>query len=372
LSTLSTTTTSTLTTTTIEEEINKIKCLKYYGTKETIEKLELFHKLNDEYKIIGIIGYGGYSIVLHVYDINIKQHFAMKILQFEDYKQNTELSCLELIKQGKLEAERMKSICNKSKYITFVYNCFTKEILSFYCIYIIMELCNNGSLNDIIKLKREKIKLLENEKEKLEKDKKDKEKIKIIEEKENNIYFNENEIILYINNIANGLKIIHENNIFHRDIKPDNILLNSNNKYDIIKISDFGISSLQNRNNDSLTSGKGTMEYMAPEQISNNYDKSVDIWSFGITIYEIITLKKPLPCYGSIKSINDSLNKMKYNIPLLYHKNNKLIELIFKMLSINPIQRPTPLQIIDEIKVIFFLFYFFVQVDNNILLGNGT
>jgi len=47
-------------------------------------KIRIIHKL-DNYKFIGIIGY---SIVLHVYDINTKQHFAMKILQFEDYKQN--------------------------------------------------------------------------------------------------------------------------------------------------------------------------------------------------------------------------------------------------------------------------------------------
>jgi len=123
----------------------------------------------------------------------------------------------------------------------------------------------------------------------------------------------------------------------------------------IVKISDFGISSLQNRN-ESLTSGKGTMEYMAPEQTSKDYDKSVDIWSFGITIYEMITLKKPLPLYGSNALINESLKQMKKNIPSIYNKNNKLIELIFKMLSINPIQRPTPLQIIHEMKV-FFLFF---------------
>jgi len=167
-------------------------------------------------------------------------------------------------------------------------------------------------------------------------------------------YFNEYEIILYINCIANGLKIIHENGIFHRDIKPDNILLNNNNKYEI-KISDFGISSLQNI--DSLTTAKGTFAYMAPEQMGKYYDKSVDIWSFGITIYEIITLQKP-PTTIFSSLINQALKEMKNNMILLKNYNKKLIEIILKMLSPNPKQRPNAQQIIDDIQVnvIFFSF----------------
>ncbi len=92
--------------------------------------------------------------------------------------------------------------------------------------------------------------------------------------------------------IGRGLDYLHENNIIHQDIKPENILVSKNNE---VKIIDFGLARYnklriftRNRFID------GTPTYMSPEQIRKRHtDKRTDIYSYGITIYEILTGKVP-------------------------------------------------------------------------------
>ena len=91
--------------------------------------------------------------------------------------------------------------------------------------------------------------------------------------------------------IAKGLKTIHEKGVMHRDIKPDNIYLKNYEDYDSdlekleIKIGDFGCSIFI-KDNDSEEIG--SVFYSAPEVIQGfNYDEKCDIWSFGITLFEL-------------------------------------------------------------------------------------
>jgi len=92
--------------------------------------------------------------------------------------------------------------------------------------------------------------------------------------------------------IGRGLDYLHENNIIHQDIKPENILVSRNNE---VKIIDFGLARYnrlriftRNRFID------GTPTYMSPEQIRKRHtDKRTDIYSYGITIYEMLTGKIP-------------------------------------------------------------------------------
>lgn len=92
--------------------------------------------------------------------------------------------------------------------------------------------------------------------------------------------------------IGRGLDYLHENNIIHQDIKPENILVSKNNE---VKIIDFGLARYnrlriftRNRFID------GTPTYMSPEQIRKRHtDKKTDIYSYGITIYEMLTGRVP-------------------------------------------------------------------------------
>jgi serine/threonine protein kinase len=102
--------------------------------------------------------------------------------------------------------------------------------------------------------------------------------------------FKNNEIQNIILSISNGLNHLHKHNIIHRDIKPENILISKNNVY---KISDFGVSRLDNKTK-LINTSIGTPYYMAPELIKGkSYNKEVDCWALGCIFYELFTLALP-------------------------------------------------------------------------------
>ena len=94
--------------------------------------------------------------------------------------------------------------------------------------------------------------------------------------------------------IAAGMKYLHNKNIMHRDLKPENILLNDKLEP---HIGDFGLSKLldnQNKNGQANTVSIGTPLYMAPEIFTNSpYDFKVDVYAFGMILYEILTSLSP-------------------------------------------------------------------------------
>ena len=174
----------------------------------------------------------------------------------------------------------------------------------------------------------------------------DEETINIIMEyaKEGNLYhlikkekngFSEQKSYEYFIQIINAVYYLHSNNIIHRDIKPENILIGDDNK---LKLCDFGWAkelTLENR-----STFCGTMEYMAPEIVgSENYDYSVDIWSLGILLYELLFGHSPFNA-DSNKNIIFNIKKHELN----YDNENKKIsnsckDLIERLLNENPQKR---------------------------------
>ncbi len=100
------------------------------------------------------------------------------------------------------------------------------------------------------------------------------------------------EIIDFSKQICRGLRYAHNNNVIHRDIKPQNILIDKNN---IVKLSDFGIAKIFSGTDITLTGFTlGTPEYMSPEQaLGKNIDCQTDIYSLGIVMYEMLTKRPP-------------------------------------------------------------------------------
>jgi serine/threonine protein kinase len=92
--------------------------------------------------------------------------------------------------------------------------------------------------------------------------------------------------------IASGLEASHRNGIVHCDIKPANILITPESQ---VKIVDFGIARLlRSQRGDSFNGFSGTIDYMSPEQLQNNpVDQRSDIWSFGVTLFEMLTGRLP-------------------------------------------------------------------------------
>lgn len=93
--------------------------------------------------------------------------------------------------------------------------------------------------------------------------------------------------------LAKGLDFLHQHNIVHRDVKPENFLFTRDMKH--VKIVDFGLSkSGASWRTRWLREGGGTRRYMSPEQLTKRkLDARSDIFSFGITVYELLTGKHP-------------------------------------------------------------------------------
>ncbi|GMT26625.1 hypothetical protein PFISCL1PPCAC_17922, partial [Pristionchus fissidentatus] len=96
--------------------------------------------------------------------------------------------------------------------------------------------------------------------------------------------------VTHMTSIASGIQYLHRNKTLHRDLKPENVLIDSNGT---AKLCDFGLAR-DFVNKSTMMTVIGTRPYMAPELIrQSNCSEKIDVWSFGIIIWEIITGRRP-------------------------------------------------------------------------------
>lgn len=90
--------------------------------------------------------------------------------------------------------------------------------------------------------------------------------------------------------ISSAMEAVHKNYLIHRDLKPENILIDEEGH---VRLSDFGISCVVDKDNvnQSKTTGVGSIKFMAPELLNEetHYDNKVDVYSFGIVLFFILT-----------------------------------------------------------------------------------
>jgi serine/threonine protein kinase len=93
--------------------------------------------------------------------------------------------------------------------------------------------------------------------------------------------------------IFGAVKRLHEKvpQIIHRDLKPSNVLLTNGIKAKLVRIADFGLSTIHEFEDQTHTLDVGTCKYMAPEVINmKNYDSKADIYALGICLIEIFAI----------------------------------------------------------------------------------
>ncbi len=252
-------------------------------------------KLANKYKVLGLIGRGGFSTVLKLKDTVLERICALKILSRDL------ITDREMLERFKREARLYARLDHPN--IVQVYDVgFYKNVA-----YIIMKYIDGITLKELIK-----------EKAPLEFD----------------------EIIRISEDIASVLEYMHSNGIIHRDIKPANIMIQKDNGKAIL--TDFGLAKNLETTKFTAT-GKimGSPHYLAPEQAKGEkVDERTDIYSLGITMFEMATGKLPFEGESAVqivlKHIREELPK-----PSTYNKklDKDLERIILKATKRNPEDR---------------------------------
>ena len=286
------------------------RIIKFQVKSKEITKQNL--SLTDfEYDIEKPIGKGGFCTVYKTKFKETKKIYALKVID------KSILNNEEQIKNIENEINIMNELDSRNL-LRLITN-FEDENR----IYIILPLCPNGQLYDIIHKPIRKVK--------------------------------ESIIKKYLYQSIQAINYLHKKKIIHRDIKPENILIDND---DNALLSDYGIAT-HCKEGETRNTYCGTDEYLAPEVIRGEpYDEKIDIWAIGILIYECVSSsgKTPFNKLDFLERTKDNkeyLIKTEKELKIKYDNDfNPLAKnLIEKILKINPKER---LPIDDILKHIFF------------------
>lgn len=239
------------------------------------------NRLSGRYEIIEQVGVGGMSYVYKAYDSKKKRYVAIKMLREELAIDD------EFVNKFKSEALACKDI--KHKNVIGAYDVVDEGNMH----YIVMEFVDGITLNKYIK-----------EKGKLS---------------------NEETIDISLQ-IAYGIMAAHKKGIIHRDIKPQNIVINDKKT---VKITDFGIARAITSTTKNI-SVIGTVHYISPEQVRNTkVDFRSDIYSFGCTMYEMITGEVP---FEGDTPLDIIISHLRNNLQAPHFKNDKIYKSLEKII----------------------------------------
>jgi serine/threonine protein kinase len=256
---------------------------RFYSKSDT-SRVEQFHNI-DDFEIINEIGKGGYSVVYLVQHKHSGNKYALKCaMKFNRGKDKS--------KRIYQEIEVLKELRHRG--IIRLKGWFEDEEN----IYLVLQYISGRDLSKYFK-----------------KDLPSKEKTADI-----------------IHQIVRSISYCHRRGIVHRDIKLENILIDSKMK---IRLTDFGLCAIKNSDGDYFYDEVGTARYTAPELIEGTgYNESVDVWGIGIVLFMLLTGKYPFDGSKRKSIFNRILNKdIDYD---MYDLERDEIHLLKRLLCKNP------------------------------------
>ena len=205
--------------------------------------LELGTMLSGRYEVLKRVGSGGMADVYMAKDHKLNRNVAVKILKSEYVEDE------KFLKKFETEAQAVARLSHPN--IVNIYDVGIEDGIN----YIVMELAEGITLKEYIRKKG---------------------------------YLSPKETVEISTQIASAISHAHKNHIIHRDIKPQNILVSDTG---IIKVTDFGIAKATSSNTvTSTATAMGSVHYISPEQAKGRFcDEKSDIYSLGITMYEMVT-----------------------------------------------------------------------------------
>jgi serine/threonine protein kinase len=253
-------------------------------------------KVLDNYRILERLGIGGMGVVFKAIHVKLEKIFAIKII-------GSGLAMNEhFVKRFQTEAKSLAKFEDPN--IVRIYDLRTADDQWF----IVMEFVDGITLAD-----------------------------KIIQDGA----FHLKEALSILKQILSAMRHAHEAGIIHRDIKPNNIMLTSEG---VVKITDFGLAKdLTNMTNTlTLTSG-GTLFYMSPDHVkgSSFVDERSDLYSIGMTFYEMITGSVPFKNINSDFEIRETIMRKEFDTPISVNPDipSELAAIVMKSISKEPENR---------------------------------
>jgi len=230
--------------------------------------MEIGQIIKERYEIIQLLGEGGMSYVYKANDKQLKRTVAIKTLK-PNYVQQE-----KFVERFKREAQTAANLNHPNIVQIFDWGIGDEP-------FFVMEYIEGNTLTSII-AKRRTISL--------------------------------NDVLFIGAQVSSGLQAAHSKGLVHRDIKPGNIMITPEGK---VKVTDFGIVSLQNEESDITKTGSilGTASYISPEQAQGKpVSKESDLYSLGTVLYELITGRPPFegdtPIATATKHITDKPEKL--------------------------------------------------------------
>uniref|UniRef100_H0X8H2 Serine/threonine-protein kinase 33 n=2 Tax=Otolemur garnettii TaxID=30611 RepID=H0X8H2_OTOGA len=258
-----------------------------------------------------ILGQGSFGLVIEVTDRETQTKWAIK-------KVNKEKAGSSAVKLLEREVSILKSV--KHEHIIHLEQVFETPKK----MYLVMELCEDGELKEILHKKG---------------------------------HFSENETRWIIKSLASAIAYLHSNDIVHRDLKLENILVKSsfidaNNELNLnIKVTDFGLAVKKHgRSEAMMQSTCGTPIYMAPEVINaHDYSQQCDIWSIGVIMYSLLCGEPPFLA-SSEEKLFELIRKgeLHFENPVWDSISDCAKSVLKQLMKVDPAHRLTAKELLDN------------------------